>query len=651
MHHEQRIREAFESNQIKRILLIDDAYDAPDVDENILAALADFLAADESRSLCDECGIEEEILISATAAAEEGAIDHNDVEIVCRTLYEKFLETRDGRFDLGARFDALKGSALAALRPLEALLHYCGGTVQTIGLHDAMRLFREFRPQVLFLDYYLSDEVPAEGSVSGHKMSSARQASLRLLQRLVGEDEPAEIPAIVLMSTRPKPQVKRFRHQLENNQILSLRFQFLDKNLLTLKGEEITVGNEAADALLDVSQGYLFGKQIQQALNLWKKGTDDALADFLKDVAKLEVKDFAYLLRFRLRDDGQPFGEYLEWFFGECLKGLIEEKVDWSHSSFMELDNMSEAEQSIEGAHDGPTDTVARLYHRVRVGGYPGSGKGDYRLGDLYARKKARDMRAVITPDCDLVTGRSEPKAKIVLTVVGEKSSFDRRESSADDFLMHNNRPISVWWDTKNLETFALDGPESLKGKKEFEFIGTLRPLYAQELQRRVLTDLSRLGLPVSPALGINVPLKVWVRLEDGGMRALEFANTCVGTIIPQRRSGESPRVLLRRSFFGEMMEQLAQLNEQAVAQRDVKHLRKLRRVEIYNALQEECLRNGVLVGTRIKKICSFAFGDQPDMAENAAWLQIGLKVSEKVAESIQNVDPVADSSDQPSIN
>ena len=653
MHYEQRIKKAFESNQIERILLIDDAYDPPTFDEEFVAALAESLAEEECKEIWETCGIEQSIIASARLAAEEGDVEHRELNQVYNSLFEKFVETNDACFDLNDRFDVLKGSALAALRPLEALLRSCGGTIQTVGLFDAMQRFQEFRPQVLFLDYYLSDEVPAERNVSSHKMSSARQASLDLLQQLVGKDKPAEIPAIVLMSTRPKPQVKRFRHQLKNNQILSLRFQFLHKNLLAIEGEEITIGNDAADALLDMSQGFLFGKQVQQALKLWKKGADDALADFLEEVANLEIKDFAYLLRFRLREEGQPFGEYLEWFLGECLKGLIEETVDWSHSSFMELDNMSKEEQSIgiEGAHDGPTDTVAHLYHRVRVGGHTGNGKRDYRLGDLYARTKERDIRAIITPDCDLVTGRGEPKAKVVLTVVGEKSSFDTKESSADDFLMHEDRPNSVCWDTKNLETFAIKGPESLQGKKEFEYIGTLRPLYAQELQRRVLTDLSRLGLPVSPALGINVPLKVWVRLVNNEMREIEFASKCIGTIIPQRRSGESPRVLLRRKFFGEMMEKLARIDMETVAEADRKHLAKLSRVEIYNALQEECLRNGVLVGKKIKKICSFAFGDQPNLANDAAWLQIGIKVSERAAESIQTMDPVVDSSGQASIN
>lgn len=653
MHYERRIIEAFTSNKIERILLIDDAYDPPTLDREFVAVLADSLADDECSEMWQACGIEQPVVASARQAAEEEDLDHTELNQVYSSLFERFAETNDSRFDLNDRFQVLKGSALAALRPLEVLLRRCGDSVQvqTVGLDDAMDLFREFCPHILFLDYYLSDEVPAEGPVSGHKMSSARQESLRLLKKLVGGEDAADIPAIVLMSTRRKPQVKRFRHELENNQILSLRFQFLNKNLLTIDDEEITVRNEAAEALLDVSQGYLFSKQIHQVLDKWRIGAKGALEDFLREVADLEVKDFAYLLRFRLRDDRQPIGEYLEWFFGESLKGLIEQKVEWSHSSFLELEDDSAAEQSIEGAHDGPTDMVARLYHRVRVGGYPGSSMRDYRLGDLYARKNAKRIRAVITPDCDLVKRDDGPKAKILLTVAGEKTSFDKKESSADDFLMHNERPSSVSWDTKNLKTFPLEGKKSLRGKGKFEFIGTLRPLYAQELQRRVLTDLSRLGLPVSPALGINVPIKVWIRLDDEGMQELQFVNKSVGTIIAQRRNQGSPRVLLRRSFFGELMEQLTQLDMETLAPKDQKYLRKLRGAEIYNALQEECLTKGVQVGTRTRGICSFAFGDEPDLTENAAWLQIGLKVSEKVAESIQIMDPIADSSGQSSIN
>ena len=71
-------------------------------------------------------------------------------------------------------------------------------------------------------------------------------------------------------------------------------------------------------------------------------------------IGNLQAKDFAYLIRFRLREEGQPFSEYLEWFLGECLKGFIAEKVAWHHDAFRQLSNADGVGKAIEGAFDGP---------------------------------------------------------------------------------------------------------------------------------------------------------------------------------------------------------------------------------------------------------------------------------------------------------
>ena len=116
-----------------------------------------------------------------------------------------------------------------------------------------------------------------------------------------------------------------------------------------------------------------------------KKGQSWRSPGFMKEVGDLHMKDFAYLLRFRLREAGQPFGEYLEWFFGESLKGLIEDKVDWDHASFTALDDEGTKQgEMIEGAFEGPSDIIARFFHRVRVNNRRVGVRREYRLGDLY---------------------------------------------------------------------------------------------------------------------------------------------------------------------------------------------------------------------------------------------------------------------------
>ena len=155
-----------------------------------------------------------------------------------------------------------------------------------------------------------------------------------------------------------------------------------------------------------------------------------------------------------------------------------------------------------------------------------------------------------------LVVRGGRLRAKNVLTMRGTLRAFDDVSACADGFLLREGKPRSVEWKPKELETFPLDGPDSLHGTDKFEFLGTLRPLYAQEVQRRALTDLSRIGLPVAPALCINGTANVWIRKKNSKnpRERITMESSAVVSIIPSRE-GQSieHRVLFQRRFVHEL--------------------------------------------------------------------------------------------------
>ena len=646
-YKKRKLIEAFETNEINRVLLIDDAYDPPDLDDTAVGHLADLLDKENGRDVCVECGIGQSTLEAATIAAEVGEADNEALMSVFCALYAKFAETGDGRFDLGGQFSVQKGSVLAILQPLEALLQECGETVQvvTTGRVNAEVSFRDFCPQMIFLDFYLDDDVPPGNvTVSDETKSSARQASLDLLRVLLsgksGVDS-TDVPAIVLMSSRRDLDVIQYRHDA-GGQILSLRFNFLQKDLVRQEDSNIVVEDDAADALLDTSQGYLFGEQIQRALRQWKKGTEAALDDFINEVKELHLRDFAYLLRFRLREEGQPFGEYLEWFFGESLKGMIEKKVNWMHPSFSVLNNDHETGKLIEGAFDGPSNIIATNFCRVRVYSRHRRDSSDYRLGDLYTRTEESSIWVVITPDCDLIKRNGKMKAKSILTMVGTLDTFDNEDSSADDFLIRDDGFFSLRWDPKNLETFLVNNPESSNGIDTMEYIGTLRPMYAQEIQSRVLTDLTRVGLPVAPAFGINAIATVWFQSVNG-FKQIEIAGSSSATVIPPRAGKNNrPRILLRRRFFNQLIKQLKKIDGGEVKAQHRDLLRNVLEEEGTLKLHEGYLRDGLPIDDKIYGT-GFVIGTQPNCGNKAPWLQIVLDISDSDIESIETMDPVLD--------
>src|SRR3546814_7546516 len=82
MGHEKRIVEAFDTNGIERILLVDDVYDPPALLADELGPLLDFLESVGGQAAGGEAGLAPERLAAATADALANAPDDGDLEEV-----------------------------------------------------------------------------------------------------------------------------------------------------------------------------------------------------------------------------------------------------------------------------------------------------------------------------------------------------------------------------------------------------------------------------------------------------------------------------------------------------------------------------------------------------------------------------------------
>ena len=567
MEYEQKIIEAFQANGIQRVLLIDDAYDCPEINEEHGGDFLDFFNNDQAPDFWNDIGVQKEILDSAVEAAMQEQYESDDFQKTCQALYDEFVKTKKSKYDPGGHFKQLKEVSLDALKPLEGLLRKCGHQidVRTAGLKNGPPLYNEFHPQVLFLDYYLNDEISVTGNFEAKKLIEARAVSLDFLKNLTWKDE-KDIPAIVLMSSRQIDDVEKYRHSVKDKHVLSIRFSFLKKDSIQPRGEEFQIEHEAAGSLLDMSQGYLFGQFIEQALGKWKSGAEEALKCFMKDIGNLHTKDFAYLMRFRLQEEGQSLSEYLEWFFGECLKGQINEKVDWNHDSFTRLDGKEKLDEKIEGVLPEPSINAARIFNRIKVN-RSHTGTDQYRLGSLYIQPKEHTIRAIITSDCDLVERNGKIKAHRVLTMGGTLYKLESPNSFfTDNLFIRGDTPYSIKWNPKDLETFPSTGKGSLK--ESLCFCGTLNPLYAQAVQRLALTDLSRIGLPTSPALGIKATVKVWIRKKtDNGSKFEQIEISSDNATIFLARAGEGKtdrhKLLMNRGFVYELIAHLKKIQGQ----------------------------------------------------------------------------------------
>lgn len=649
MATEKRIIDAFRANDITKVLLIDDAYDAPDLADINQGVLQQYLDSEEGVASCLEIGLMEQQVEAAAVALQEGELEDEALDQVFRSLYEKYSQTRVAKFDPGGEFDLRKGPALNALTALQALLGKCMSAdgVHVAGLNGGEDAYDAVRPQVIFLDYYLDDDVPAAGDAGEYEKRRGRRASLNLLGRIVGTTPMGEIPAVILMSSRDirEHNVDQYRKTVEHNPLIAVRFRFLKKGEVRKEDGGLVIGHAAADALLDTSQGFLFGKAVQEALDQWRTGAENAITTFLKEVGDLQMKDFAYLLRFRLREEGQSLSEYLEWFFGECLTAIISEEVNWGHASFRSLDGEHRLEKDVEGAFEGPTLQIATFFHRARFGGRIVERDGIYQMGDLYGRPEDGEVRAVITPDCDLVVRKGKTKAANVLTMGAEVQKFGKNGVSADNFILVDNVPYSLRWRPKDLALFPIatneaEGPAYGAG----ELLATLRPLYAQEMQRQALTDLSRIGVPVAPAMGINARVTVWMR-KNG-----EFQNLGIGseksrlaTVIPPRagEAGEGYYVLLRRRFVNELIEYLGTVSNADFDEEDREDLVRVQGTEGAEGLYRALVSSGGRTRRPAKSGVGFVLGEGPNRKKGGPWLQIVVNLSEEEMSELRISDPL----------
>ena len=353
-----------------------------------------------------------------------------------------------------------------------------------------------------------------------------------------------------------------YRHETDRR-ILAVRFGFLEKRSIRDDSRSPLRG-AAADVILDACQGYRFGNLLHHALSEWHGSVTKALNQLsLVGPGLFPSKDFAYLIRFRLRSEATSLAAYLDWLFGENIRGLTESTIPWDQGSFSQLDSEKRLEDSVEGALDGATLSVAKLFHRARVGGRRGRDVTEYRLGDIFLKRDTNDLRVVISPDCDLVrrpSGTSRiPRAKLtrVLTMGGKLYKLDSKEAVADELFIPDKIPYYIGWNPKDLSTFPIQSKGALHGSVDFQYAGTLTPLYALKTQSLALADLSRIGLPVAPAFGVNADVRVWTKLTNGQATELEPGWNGTATIVPRREGTSGHEVLLGRSFVNELLDKL----------------------------------------------------------------------------------------------
>ena len=568
MNYVPDIIDTIKKSVVTRILVVDDSYDAPTFSVENSGALADFLQADDLRTHLGEDLVSDDNIQAAMEAIAEDELDAEDVTLIIDKLYAAYVKDRTEALDPNGIFAASKGGTLDVLEPLVEMLSNCEDIeVKLVGFERAIEVCKEQNPDLIFMDFFLSPPSRGKGPETKGEESSDRSRSITTMKSMLSGHS-GDKPAVVLMSSKDiQKRVESYRTNLAG-QVMGLRFGYLRKQWVSGSGENLKANGNAADVLVDTSGSLAFGRSLEAALTDWQAGAKKALEKMQKELLEFDVKDFAYHMRFQLYEENQPFADYLEWFLGESLRAAVDEEVQWSNDHFQEL-NEENLTKSISGAHPFPSDKIARFFHRMRFNSHAVRKRERFALGDVFLSSNKEMVRMVISPDCDLVVRDGKRAAARLLTVGGKVKSLTEEEAFAGE-MVHLGAPKGIKWLYKDLMTHATTDVDKLNvDGGDYKFLGKLRGLPAQAIQKAALADLSRVGVSVPPTVHVGAKVTCFIKTLEGNqveqVKVDSLPSATVQVLMPRGGGDGKKRILFTQNYARALVAHLKDLDAEKI--------------------------------------------------------------------------------------
>lgn len=610
MMHERAVTAAIAKSAITRIALLDDAFDPPIMPEDSMGPLYELVEGLAAGELAPAVSVTQAELDECKLALSQSEYAAEPVRVLIAKLFDAFVRTGDQKFDPAGHFRTVKANNLAHVVPLLALLRKCDPALELMPIgSQASDLDQAVKAaHLIFVDYYLNANLSPDGEPSPEQEMRARASSIARLTELLDGVAPVDGPSIVLMSShKVGDRMETFRGELatRRGEAFASRFTFIEKRQFGLKNQNISIEPEAFDSILEVIRSHAFGRALHTALTQWKAGAEAAVNSVWADMNALTLKDFSYLVRFRLAQEGMALSEYVEWFFNECLSDAVGQAVDWEGDAFKLIDKPDGPVTDIRGAYDGPTKSIAEMFDKVRIEKPRKTARRNHRMGDLYLftkRDGTQEVRALLTPDCDLIRRKSGScKARALLFVSGTLAAIDAPDASLSDFVILDKVAHNILWQPKDIHTVPLrhfNAPTN--HPKRFRPIGTLKPLYAYELRARVLDDLSRFGLNVPPALGSNASVSAIV---DGAAKDFTFeladAGKAACSLVFSRGQLDQTRAVFFESAVAKLISELTGLDPASLGDGPRKKLAEVKnKLAIQDSIMTKLSADGVIINS-----------------------------------------------------
>ena len=170
---------------------------------------------------------------------------------------------------------------------------------------------------------------------------------------------------------------------------------------------------------------------------------------------------------------------------GESLRAVVDDKVEWNTDEFTQL-NEEKLTEGIEGAHPIPSTRIASFFHRMRFNSRGNRVRKRFALGDLFIASNNRNVRMVITPDCDLVLRNGNRGASRLLTIGGTIRGLDDAQALAGELIFYRT-PKAIKWNFKDVMAHDFgDISELGVDGVTYSYFASMRVMPAQTIQNAV---------------------------------------------------------------------------------------------------------------------------------------------------------------------
>jgi hypothetical protein len=259
-----------------------------------------------------------------------------------------------------------------------------------------------------------------------------------------------------------------------------------------------------------------------------------AQSQFFASMRDLSLEDYICIQQLSLKEDGQPFGDYLLWLFAADLSRRVfeNEDVEQKQRSVDELLMIDLPPRQLNPSADLAEMYKSALFRKMapEVKSHPLSdAEHDYPLlglGDIFISDKL-ELYMVLNPECDLAyspasEGRVFSTKKSIVLIPGTLHPLhkslpqDLAGKSRTEFFVHEGQTYRIVWDTKRTITREYgqmrEWITSQKMRREYR----LRLLYALEVQHDYTAEFGRIGPPIAPPIFNPVRLELFGYDENG---------------------------------------------------------------------------------------------------------------------------------------